>query len=87
MRIALLLSMALVAAPMALAQQTADKSAQAAKSAATSPARPAAKAVEKATKAESVAAVRSTPADFKKIEGKSYEGCGHGGKMSAANDL
>jgi hypothetical protein len=83
MRVALLLSMALVATPFALAQSADNKSSQA-KPAATA-AKPAPKAADKATKVDNATTVRTTPADMKK-SGKDYEGCGHGKDKVAASD-
>jgi hypothetical protein len=76
--------MALVAAPVALAQTT--EKAQQPKPAAAKPAPKAAAATDpaKAGKVEGAAAVRTTPADLKKGTEKSDDGCGHG-KMVASD--
>jgi hypothetical protein len=74
-------SVALVAAPVALAQTAPEKAAQA-KPAATKPA--AKSADSKGTKVENATAVRTTPADEKKSSEKSYEGCG-GSKMASSD--
>jgi hypothetical protein len=77
--------MALVAAPVALAQTT-EKAQQPKPAAAAKPAPKAAAATDpaKAGKVEGAAAVRTTPADLKKGTEKSDDGCGHG-KMAASD--
>ena len=78
-------SVALIAAPVALAQTT-EKAQQLKPAAAAKLAPKAAAATDaaKASKAEGATAVRSTPADLKKSSEKSYDGCGHG-KMAASD--
>lgn len=80
----------LLAAPVALAQQSADKAKPSAKATASSSVKPAAKptaaaATPKAAPVDSAAAVRGTPADMKRSGGsKSYDGCHGKGDASDA---
>lgn len=83
---ALTASMALVAAPAALAQNTDTKAQAKPAAAATKPApKVAANTDSKPAKIEGATAVRTAPAEMKKLSEKNYDGCSHG--KVAASDL
>lgn len=81
---ALLASLSLLAAPVALAQSTEKQQPKAAATTAVKPAPKAADA-DKASKVQGATSVRTTPADTKKSGEKDYDGCSHG--KTAASDV
>jgi hypothetical protein len=82
---AILASVALVAAPVAMAQSTEKAQPKASTATAVKPAPKAAASADKAQKVDGATAVRTTPADMKKSGEKNYDGCGGHGKMAATD--
>jgi hypothetical protein len=81
---AVLASVALLAAPVAVAQSTEKAQPKASTATAAKPAPKAAAGADKAQKVDGATAVRSTPADLRKSGEKNHDGCGHG-KMAASD--